>query len=126
MAVSSIAVARAVLLQLGVPVSNTAPKALPAKFIRVARAGGARGRELDSPRILVECYASTTAGAPDAPAAEQLALNGHDALRSAASGGPWAGGWVTGWVCNTIADYPDLDQSRHARFQFTGDLYLLT
>lgn len=128
MAVSSVAVARAILVAAlpGVKVAQSTPNPIPAQFIRVTRAGGGRSRELDQPRVLVECFATTTASAPDGPAAEQLALNSYDALRSAASAGPWAGGWVTGWEGNSIADYPDPDQTKHARWQFSGQLYLLT
>lgn len=77
------------------------------------------------PRLLVECFASTAAGAPDVAGAEQLALDANDALRVAPSGGPWAGGWITGWDGNSLADYDDPGQLHHARWQFTGVLYLL-
>lgn len=128
MAVSSVAVARAVLVAAlpGVKVAQSTPNPIPAKFVRITRRGGGRTRALDQPRILVECFATTAASAPDGLAAEQLALDAYDALRNAASAGPWAGGWVTGWDGNTIADYPDPDQTKHARWQFSGQLYLLT
>lgn len=128
MAVSAVAAARAVLVAAapGVGVASQVPNPMPSRFIRVTRAGGGRSRQLDQPRILVECFASTVAGAPDGPAAEQMALTAYDALGNAASAGPWASGWITGWDGNTIADYPDPDQSRHARWQFSGSLYLLT
>ena len=128
MAVSSVAAARAVLTVAlpGVKVASQTPNPVPSQFVRIQRAGGGRSRELDQPRILVECFASTTAGAPDGPTAEQLALTAYDALQVAASAGPWASGWITGWEGNSIADYPDPDQTKHARWQFSGQLYLLT
>lgn len=128
MAVSSIAVARAVLTAAlpGVPVAARVPNPVPRTFIRLTRAGGARGRDLDAPRLLVECFASTGGGAPDVAGAEQLALAAHDALRLASNAGPWAGGWVTGWDGNTIADYPEPEQTKHSRWQFSGTMYLLT
>ena len=128
MAVSSIAVARAVLIAAlpGVPVSPRVPNPVPPRFIRLTRAGGDRTRELDRPRLLVECFASTPAGAPDVAGAEQLALDAHDALRAASNAGPWAGAWITGWNGNTIADYPEPEQTKHSRWQFSGTLYLLT
>ena len=128
MSVSSIAAGRAVLLAAlpGVAVAPRVPNPIPPRFVRLTRAGGARTRDLDRPRLLVECFASTGEGAPDVAGAEQLALTAHDALRAASNGGPWAGGWITGWDGNTIADYPDPDQTQHSRWQFSGTLYLLT
>lgn len=127
MAVSSIAVARAVLVAAfpGMRVGPQVPNPVPAKCIRLTRAGGGRTRELDAPRMLVECFASTAAGAPDVAGAEQLALDAYDALRLSSNGGPWAGGYVTCWEGNSIADYPDPDQTKHSRWQFSGVLYLL-
>lgn len=126
MTVSSVAVARAVLLAAlpGVKVS-TVMEVTDRRRVRISRAGGSRRYALDSPRILLECYASTSAGAPDGVQAEQDALDAYDALAVAANGGPWAGGWVTGWDGNSIADYPDPTQTRYARWQFTGELYVL-
>ncbi|GGF39121.1 hypothetical protein [Williamsia phyllosphaerae] len=128
MAVSVIAAARAVLVAAlpGVNVSYKIPEPLTQRFIRISRAGGPRGRDIDSPRIIVECYASTAAKAADGPRAELDAYAAADALRVAASGGPWAGGWITGWEQNNILDFPDPSQTQHARWQFTGTLYLLT
>ena len=126
MATSSIAAARAVLTPIfpGVKIAPELPAPLPGKCIRLTRAGGGRTRELDAPRILVECFASTS-GARDIAGAEQMALDAYEALRLASNGGPWAGGWITGWDGNTIADYPDPEQIKHARWQFSGTLYLL-
>lgn len=124
---SSLVAARAVLLAAlpGVPVAPVLPNPLPRKVIRLTRVGGDRTRELDRPRILVECFASTIEGAPDVAGAERLALDGYDALRLSSSIGPWAGRYVTCWEGNSVADYPDPALQRHARWQFTGTLYLL-
>lgn len=127
MATSAIAVARAILTAAlpDMQVAPHAPNPLPRRFVRLTRAGGARTRELDRPRLLVECFASTVSSAPDVAGAEQLALDAYDALRRSPNGGPWAGGVVTLWDGNTIADYDDPDQSTHSRWQFAGTLYLL-
>jgi hypothetical protein len=128
MAISAVAAARAVIVAglAGVPVSQTAPSPIPRRYVRVTRAGGGRRRELDVPRILVECFASTAAGAPDGQQAEQDAYTAVDALQAAADSGPWAGGWITCWETDTIVDFPDPDQAKHSRWQFSGMLYLLT
>lgn len=127
---SSVAVAQAVLRAAptlaGVKVASKAPNPIPRRFFRVTRAGGPRGRNLDTPRILVECFASTASGAGDGPQAELDAMAAYDALLGAANGGPWAGGWVTGWDGNNLADYDHPDFPSHSRWQFTGTLYLLT
>lgn len=127
MAVSVISAARAVLVAAlpGVKVSNQAPNPLTARYIRLSRAGGPREWALDKALILVECFASSAAKAPDGQQAEQDAYTAADALRAASMGGPWAGGHITGWDQNNIVDFPDPDQSSHARWQFTGTLYLL-
>lgn len=127
MAVSVISAARAVLVAAlpSVKVSNQAPNPLTARYIRLSRAGGPREWALDKALVLVECYASTAAKAPDGQQAEQDAYTAADALRAASMGGPWAGGHITGWDQNNIVDFPDPDQSSHARWQFTGTLYLL-
>lgn len=127
MAVSAISAARAVLVAAlpGVKVSNQAPNPLTARYIRLSRAGGPREWALDKALILVECFASSAAKAPDGQQAEQDAYTAADALRAASMGGPWAGGHITGWDQNNIVDFPDPDQSSHARWQFTGTLYLL-
>lgn len=127
MAVSVISAARAVLVAAlpGVKVSNQAPNPLTARYIRLSRAGGPREWALDKALILVECFASSAAKAPDGQQAEQDAYTAADALRDASMGGPWAGGHITGWDQNNIVDFPDPDQSTHARWQFTGTLYLL-
>ena len=124
---SAIAVARAILLQAlpDVKVASRVPSPIPPRFIRITRAGGNRYRALDEPRILVECFASTAKGAEDGVQAEKDAYTAFDALAYAANGGPWAGQWVSNWVGNTIADYPDPTQTAHARWQFTGTLYVL-
>lgn len=127
MAVSVITTARAVLVAAlpGVKVSNQAPNPVTARYIRLSRAGGPRDWALDKALILVECFASSAAKAPDGQQAEQDAYTAADALRAASMGGPWAGGHITGWDQNNIVDFPDPDQSSHARWQFTGTLYLL-
>lgn len=127
MAVSVISAARAVLVAAlpSVKVSNQAPNPLTARYIRLSRAGGPREWALDKALILVECFASTAAKAPDGQQAEQDAYTAADALQAASMGGPWAGGHITGWNQNNIVDFPDPDQSTHARWQFTGTLYLL-
>lgn len=127
MAVSVISAARAVLVAAlpGVKVSNQAPNPLTARYIRISRAGGPREWALDKALILVECFASSAAKAPDGQQAEQDAYTAADALRAASMGGPWAGGHITGWDQNNIVDFPDPDQSSHARWQFTGTLYML-
>ncbi|GAA1881983.1 hypothetical protein [Williamsia serinedens] len=102
------------------------PSAMPSRYIRLTRAGGPRGRDIDRATLLVECFASTAAKSPDGPQAEQDAYALADALRLASSGGPWAGSHVAGWEQNSIVDFPDPDLSTHARWQFTGTLYVLT
>lgn len=128
MAVSVIAAARAVLVAAfppAVKVSNQAPNPLPGRYVRLSRVGGPREWALDKAMILVECFASSSAKSPDGQQAEQDAYTAVDAFRSSPSGGPWAGGWITGWDQNNVVDFPDPDQSTHARWQFTGTLYLL-
>ncbi|GAA2071657.1 hypothetical protein [Williamsia deligens] len=124
---SVVAAGRAILVAAlpGVPVSQKVTST-PRRYVRLSRAGGDRGRTTDRPELLVECYASTDAGAPDGPQAERDVTTAYDALRDAAGGGPWAGGWVTKWEGNSIVDYDDPDQPKHARWQFTGTLFLLT
>lgn len=125
MAVSSVAVGQAVIRDaLGIQCGTRAPNPIPRRFCRLTRQGGGRGRELDQPRILAEFYASASNNKPDGPQAEQDALDGYDALRLAANGGPWAGAFVTGWDGNTIADYDNPDFPHHSRWQFTGVLYV--
>lgn len=125
-AVSSIALARAIALAAlpGVKVSTTFTGG-DRRRIRLTRGGGPREWALDMPRILAECYATTESGAPDGVQAEADALTLYDAFSASPTLGPWAGGWVTRWDGNTIADYPDPSQPTYARWQFTGDLYLL-
>lgn len=110
----------------GVPVATKVPNPLPGRCVRVSRIGGYRRRELDAMRILVECYASTAAGGPDGPRAEADAYAAWDALRAAADGGPWADRYITGFDGDSLADFPDVDvQDSHARWQFSGTLYLI-
>ena len=128
MAVSVVSVVRAVLVAAfpsSVKVSNQAPNPLPGRYIRVSRVGGPREWALDKPMVLVECFAASSAKAPDGQQAEQDAYTAADALRASSMGGPWAGGHITGWDQNSIVDFPDPDQASHARWQFTGTLYLL-
>ena len=47
------------------------------------RAGGGRTRDVDAPRLLVECFASTSEGAPDVAGAEQMAVDAYEALIAA-------------------------------------------
>lgn len=108
-----------------VKIANQAPNPLPARFIRLSRVGGPREWALDRATLLVECFASTAAKAPDGQQAEQDVYTAVDALRAAASAGPWAGVHVTGWLQNNIADFPDPDLTTHARWQFTGTLFVL-
>lgn len=130
---SAVAATRAVVLAAipGIVVANRLPSTLPRRCVRVSRAGGPRGRDLDVPTMLVECYASTADKEPDGPQAEQDAYAVVDALRRAGSGGPWAGAWITGFGGPngrgiSVVDFEDLDQPSHARWQITGSLYLLT
>lgn len=125
MAVSSVAVVRAIVSGAlpGVPVSQTISDRSQ-RMIRVDRVGGRRGREVDEARILVECFAATASGAPDGPRAEQDALAVYDALRLS-PGRAWGGGWVADFDGNSIVDYPDPTQSKYARWQFTGVLYIM-
>ena len=128
MAGSSLAPARAILLAAfpGVSVSQQAPKKLPRRFIRISRVGGKNTRELDAPLILVEAFASTTDGEPDAAQAEQDASAVDAAMRSASSSPtPWADRWVSMWEGGNIVDFPDPDEPHHSRWQLTGTLYLL-
>lgn len=130
MAASVIAAARGILVAAlqGVQVSTKEPnpQTMSGRYIRLTRAGGPRGRDIDRATLLVECFASTDARSPDGPQAEQDAYTLADALRLASSGGPWAGSYVSGWEQNSIVDFPDPDLSSHARWQFTGTLYVLT
>lgn len=118
--------ARAIALQAvpGVPIAPTFV-AGDRRRVRLTRAGGDRGSVIDTPRILVECFATTASGAPDIAQAEQDAYTIYDALADASNGGPWAGSYVSLWRGNTIADYPDPTQTKYARWQFLGDLYVL-
>lgn len=127
MVVSAVAAAQEVVRAAlpGVWVGSKGSK-VRRRFIRITRAGGLRGRHIDEPRILVECFASTDEDVSDGFQAEQDAMTAADALMNAASGGPWAGGWVTGWDGNNLADYDHPDFPSHSRWQFTGTLYLLT
>ena len=125
---SAVVAARAILVDAfdsAVHVASKVPKTMPRRCIRISRAGGLRGRDLDVPRLLVECFASTAENAPDDVQAEQDAYAAHDALAAASNAGPWAGVYATGWKGDAIADFADPGQPSHARFQFTGLLYLL-
>ena len=132
MAGSVIAAARAVLvaaLSSTVTVSTKEPNPSAmggGRYVRLTRAGGPRGRDIDRATLLVECFAATAAKSADGPQAEQDAYVLADALRLASSGGPWAGSYIAGWEQNSIVDFPDPDLSTHARWQFTGTLYVLT
>lgn len=131
MAGSVIAAARAVLVAVlpntvTVSTKEPNPSAMGGRYVRLTRAGGPRGRDIDRANLLVECFAATAAKSADGPQAEQDAYTLADALRLASSGGPWAGSYVAGWEQNSIVDFPDPDLSTHARWQFTGTLYVLT
>jgi uncharacterized caspase-like protein len=80
---------------------------------------------LDRPTILVECFASTVAGAPDSVQAEADATALADAFTDAASGGTWAGLWISGWDMGGLTDFAHPDYPHHSRWQFTGTLYLI-
>ncbi|QDP43640.1 tail terminator [Gordonia phage PhorbesPhlower] len=116
------AVAKAALT--GVPVSSIVTSD-PARFVRVTRIGGPRERFLDRARILVECYGSKPSGSPDTGWAENAATTLADAFQAASNGGPWAGLWVTDWAPDSLSDYANPDYPKHARFQFTGTLFVL-
>ena len=128
MAGSSLATARAILMSAfpGVSVSQRLPNPLPRRCIRISRVGGRNTRELDEPLILVEVFASTTTGEPDAAQAELDASAVDAAMRAASdSPTPWAGRWVSMWEGGNIVDFPDPDETSHARWQLTGTLYLI-
>lgn len=118
--VSSIAVARAILAHHfpGVKIASKVPNPLPARCIRVTRAGGPKDWAIDHPYLLVECWNL------DSVQAEQDALTAYTALEAANRGGPYAGAYVSGWDGNTIVDFPDPDVPQ-ARWQFTGQLHLI-
>lgn len=126
MARSVVAAARAVAVASlpGVPVSQHVTSA-PPRFVRLSRAGGPRDRYIDRALILVECYASTSAGAPDGQQAEADATALLDAFDLAANGGPWAGSWVSDWEPGGLVDYENPEYPKHSRFQFTGTLFVL-
>ncbi|MGC5249467.1 hypothetical protein ACPXB3_21385 [Gordonia sp. DT219] len=128
MAGSVISAVRAVLVPAfpaSVKIANQAPNPMPPRFIRISRTGGPREWALDKALILVECFASSAAKAPDGQQAEQDAYTAADALAASAFGGRWAGVHITGWDQNNIVEFPDPDLSSHARWQFTGTLYTL-
>ncbi|MCF3941322.1 hypothetical protein [Gordonia tangerina] len=123
MAVSSVAVAQEILREAfpGVRVSSKIPprKNPPARYFRVDRVGGDRGRVIDHARILVECWNS------DEVQAEQDCLDAYDALRMSPNGGPYADGYVSEWVGNTITHLDDPDVETHSRWQFSGTLRII-
>ncbi|QHJ86349.1 tail terminator [Gordonia phage Kuwabara] len=108
----------------GVQVSSTVSND-PPRFVRVTRIGGPRERSLDRARILVECYGSKTGGSPDTGWSETAADTLIDGFQHASNAGPWAGLWVTDWEPDSLADYPNPAYPKHARFQFTGTLFVL-
>lgn len=121
----SVAAAQAIVrAALGVPVSSNVTSA-PARFVRLTRSGGPREWAIDKVQVIVECYASTASGSPDSPQAERDALAAYDALSDASFAGPWAGRHISMWEGNSISDYPNPLYPKHARWQFTGALYVL-
>ncbi|QMU19350.1 hypothetical protein [Gordonia rubripertincta] len=121
MATSSLLAAQAILRAAfpGVKVGAKVPNPRPDRFFRVDRVGGGRDRDIDHPRILVECWNK------DAGQAEQDALDAYDALAHSPNGGPWAGAHVTRWEGNNIAHLDDPDVTTQSRWQFFGVLHTI-
>lgn len=95
-----------------VPIRSRAPQSWPSRWIRVSRIGGRKDWALDHPLLLVECWASTSAGGRDSAQAEQDALTAYTALEGRS-------GAVVYFEGGHIAELDDPDRA-HARFQFTG------
>lgn len=117
---SAVAVAIGVLAPVfpGVQIASKAPETdpWPLRWIRVSRVGGQMTWALDRAVILVECWASTQAGADDPVQAETDALTAFAALDRA----PDPAAFFTGGSITELAD-PDY-RGRFARVQFTGTL----
>lgn len=103
----------------GILVTPRVPKTRPTQFVRVTRAGGGLVNPVtDSPRILVECWATSYGQA------ETMANTARAALRNAQSQ-YWAGIFVRRWRWDSEdgpVDWPDPDVTDMERFQFHGDL----
>lgn len=99
----------------GVKIASRAPAAWPARFIRFSRIGGRKDWALDRPFVLVECFASTSAGARDSIQAEADALLAYTVLESAPGGVQYFEG-------GPISELDDPDRDSHARFQFTATI----
>lgn len=112
--------ARGVLVDAfpGVQVGTKVPNPRPDRFLRIVRTGGRKGRVIDRPLLVVECWAA------DSVQAETDASRVHEMFRLAPNFGPWDGGWVASWDCLSIADFPDPDVDQ-ARFTVTGYLNII-
>lgn len=104
-----------------IPGYDAIPEPRPAKFYVVTRAGGEqRNPKMDTPRILVECWAE------DSAEAEDMTRPARRAFRNAA--GRWfGGGFIYGWGNEQgPTDYNDPEIQDRRRCQFFGDLSIST
>ena len=102
-------------------VATKIPNTIPAKLVRVSRAGGSRPLIVtDSARILVELWALTVEDA------EQMSGEAIAALQNAQ--GTFAeGAFIRGFGnIEGPVDFPDPDVTDHERWQFQGDLLVST
>ena len=83
----------------------------PARFLTVARLGGARSYGQDRALIVAQCWAADTV------TAEQDAITADDALTAS----PNSRDDVSRWVNQSIASFPDPDIPM-ARYQVSGHL----
>lgn len=98
-----------------IPIASRAPQDWPRRWIRFSRVGGPKDWAIDRPFVLVECFASTAAGARDSVQAEADALLAYSILESCP-------GDVLYFEGGPIAELDDPDRASHARWQFTATI----
>ena len=103
----------------GVKIATKVPDTIPAKFIRVERAGGSDRWAIDNPLVILQFYG------PDDLECERMALRARNLLISA-RGQIHAGAILLSW--KTVGgphNFPDVEASRE-RWQLTGELGIAT
>lgn len=105
----------------GVKIATKAPSPLPAKWIKVERAGGGDRWAIDSPLVILQFHA------PDDVECERMALHARSVMRGAI-GQIHASAIVLSW--DTVGgphNFPDIDATPvRDRWQMTGELGIAT
>lgn len=105
-----------------IPVSDRMPKIRPPQIVLADRVGGGQvNPRMDRARILVECWAPTTA------VAESMTGTAREALRNAGGTTISEGIFIYGWENEDgPVHFDDLDVTDMRRWQLTGDLLVST